>query len=313
MRVVLARPRGFCAGVERAIDVVEQSLATSASPVYVRHEIVHNHRVVANLRSKGAVFVEDVGEIPAGATIVFSAHGVSKAVKAEAKDRSLHAIDATCPLVTKVHRQVARLNRLGFEILLIGHAGHPEVEGTLGQLQGSIQLIQTIEEAESVEVKDSNRMAYVTQTTLSLDDTEDILRVLRRRFPALQSPPTDDICYATQNRQMAVKRLAQRVDLFIVIGAANSSNSNRLVEVARSQGVLAHRVASVDELESDWFREAEVVGVSAGASVPEVLVEEVIGYLQNRYGAAVEEDNEGFDENVYFPLPVELRGAARTT
>src|SRR2546428_10014958 len=260
MRVILARPRGFCAGVERAIDVVERSLRAFDEPVYVRHEIVHNHRVVADLRSKGAIFVEDVDEIPEGAPIVFSAHGVSKAVKAEADSRSLQAIDATCPLVTKVHRQVMRLSRLGFEILLIGHAGHPEVEGRLGQISGSIHLIQNAEEAERVKVSDPRRVAYVTQTTLSLDDTQEIVGILRRRFPSLQSPPTDDICYATTNRQVAVKKLAKRVDLFIVIGAANSSNSNRLVEVARSQSTPAYRVASVQELDDTWFKQAQVVG-----------------------------------------------------
>ena len=311
MRVILARPRGFCAGVERAIDVVERSLRAFDGPVYVRHEIVHNHRVVADLRSRGAVFVENVDEIPVGAPIVFSAHGVSKAVKSEAESRSLQAIDATCPLVTKVHRQVTRLNRLGFEILLIGHAGHPEVEGTLGQLSASITLIQNAEDAENVEVEDPARVAYVTQTTLSLDDTQEIVAVLRRRFPALQSPPTDDICYATSNRQMAVKRLAQRVDLFIVIGAANSSNSNRLVEVAQSEGVPAHRIASVEELDRTWFDHAQVVGISAGASVPEVLVEEVLAHLREGFSAEVEDDQEGFDENVFFPVPLELREATR--
>jgi 4-hydroxy-3-methylbut-2-enyl diphosphate reductase len=309
MRVILARPRGFCAGVERAIDVVERSLRAFDGPVYVRHEIVHNHRVVADLRSRGAVFVENVDEIPAGAPIVFSAHGVSKAVKSESASRSLHAIDATCPLVTKVHRQVTRLNRLRFEILLIGHAGHPEVEGTLGQVSGSITLIQNAEDAENVQVNDPAQVAYVTQTTLSLDDTQEIVAVLRRRFPALQSPPTDDICYATSNRQMAVKRLAQQVDLLIVIGAANSSNSNRLVEVARSEGVPAHRIASVAELDGAWFDQVGVVGISAGASVPEVLVEEVLAQLQERFRAEVEDDREGFDENVFFPVPLELREA----
>jgi len=309
MRVILARPRGFCAGVERAIDVVEQSLRTFDAPVYVRHEIVHNRRVVEDLRAKGAVFVEDVDEIPEGAPIVFSAHGVSKAVKAEAKSRSLRAIDGTCPLVTKVHRQVTRLNRLGFEILLIGHAGHPEVEGTLGQVSGSIQLVQNVEDAERIEVVDPQRVAYVTQTTLSLDDTEAIVAALRQRFPDLQTPPSDDICYATSNRQLAVKRLAQRVGLFIVIGAANSSNSNRLVEVARTQGIPAHRIASVEELNDDWLSDVQVVGISAGASVPEVLVEEVLANLQDRYGAQVEDDQEGFDEDVSFPIPIELRPA----
>ena len=314
MRVILAQPRGFCAGVERAIDVVGEAIRVFDAPVYVRHEIVHNQRVVDDLRSKGAVFVEEVDEIPAGAVAVFSAHGVSKAVKSEASQRSLRSIDATCPLVTKVHRQVLRLHRLGYEILLIGHEGHPEVEGTLGQLSNGIHLVQSIEEAERVAVRNPEKVAYVTQTTLSLDDTEEILGVLRRRFPSLQDPPTDDICYATQNRQVTVKRLAATVDIVIVIGAANSSNSNRLVEVAQSLGVPAYRVASYDELKPEWFRDAHIVGLTAGASVPEVLVEEVVQYFRSEFGAEVEDDAGGIAEDVYFPLPLELRTAgARPT
>ncbi|MGH9198965.1 MAG: 4-hydroxy-3-methylbut-2-enyl diphosphate reductase, partial [Acidimicrobiia bacterium] len=290
MRIILAQPRGFCAGVERAIDVVDKAIQAYDAPVYVRHEIVHNQRVVDDLRAKGAVFVEDVDEIPKGAPVVFSAHGVSKTVTAEAKKRSLRAIDATCPLVTKVHRQVARLHRLGYEVLLIGHEGHPEVEGTMGQLTDGIRLIQSLEDARSVVVQDPEKLAYVTQTTLSLSDTEQIVRVLRNRFPSLQDPPTDDICYATQNRQVTIKRLAQDVDLVIVIGAANSSNSNRLVEVAKAQGVAAYRVASAAELKAEWFREDQAIGITAGASVPEVLVEEVVEFLKANFGAKVEED-----------------------
>ncbi|TMB67092.1 MAG: 4-hydroxy-3-methylbut-2-enyl diphosphate reductase [Chloroflexi bacterium] len=314
MRVILAQPRGFCAGVERAIDIVDRSIRLFRSPVYVRHEIVHNRYVVDELRAKGAIFVDDVDEIPAGAPVVFSAHGVSKGVKAEAKSRSLRAVDATCPLVTKVHRQVLRLHRLGYEILLIGHAGHPEVEGTVGQLSGGIQLIQNSEDAERVEVSNLSKVAYVTQTTLSLDDTAEIIRVLRRRFPSLQSPLTDDICYATQNRQLTVKRLADIVDVVIVIGAANSSNSNRLVEVAQAVGAPAHRVSSAGELSPDWFTNVHVVGITAGASVPEVLVTEVVDHLRDKFGADVEEDAEGIPEEVYFPLPQELRAveAGRT-
>lgn len=310
MRVILAQPRGFCAGVERAIDVVGEAIRVFDAPVYVRHEIVHNQRVVDDLRSKGAVFVEEVDEIPAGAVAVFSAHGVSKSVKTEASQRSLRSIDATCPLVTKVHRQVLRLHRLGYEILLIGHEGHPEVEGTLGQLSSGIRLVQSVDEAERVAVRNQEKVAYVTQTTLSLDDTEEILLVLRRRFPSLQDPPTDDICYATQNRQVTVKRLAGMVDVVIVIGAANSSNSNRLVEVAQSLGVPAYRVASYDELKPEWFRDAQIVGLTAGASVPEVLVEEVVQYFRSEFGAEVEDDAGGIPEDVYFPLPLELRTAA---
>jgi 4-hydroxy-3-methylbut-2-enyl diphosphate reductase len=314
MRVILAQPRGFCAGVERAIDIVERAIDKFGEPVYVRHEIVHNRQVVDDLREKGAIFVEDVDDIPARAPAVFSAHGVSKTVTAEAKKRSLRAIDATCPLVTKVHRQVARLHRLGYEVLLIGHRGHPEVEGTMGQLTAGIRLIQSLGDAEAVSVEDAQKVAYVTQTTLSLDDTQAIVAVLRRRFPALQAPPTDDICYATQNRQVTIKRLAQEVDLVLVIGAANSSNSNRLVEVATTQGVPAYRVASAEELKAGWFSKEQTVGITAGASVPEVLVKEVVRYLKTSFGAEVEEDAAGEPEDVYFPLPRELRvpsGAGR--
>jgi 4-hydroxy-3-methylbut-2-enyl diphosphate reductase len=293
--------------VERAIDIVDRALAKFDAPVYVRHEIVHNQRVVDDLRGKGAIFVEDIDDIPEGAPAVFSAHGVSKAVVSAARDRSVREIDATCPLVTKVHRQVARLHRLGFAVLLIGHKGHPEVEGTLGQLQEGIRLVQSVSEAETVEVSTPDRVAYVTQTTLSVDDTKEIVGVLRRRFPALQDPPTDDICYATQNRQETVKRLAQEVDVVLVIGAANSSNSNRLVEVATGQGVAAYRVASAQELQDRWFSGVETIGITAGASVPEVLVEEVVGYLEHRFGATVYEDPVGKREDVFFPLPRELR------
>jgi 4-hydroxy-3-methylbut-2-enyl diphosphate reductase len=314
VRIILAQPRGFCAGVERAIDIVDRAIHVFDSPVYVRHEIVHNQRVVDDLRSKGAVFVEDVDEIPDGAPVVFSAHGVSKTVKAEARAHSLLSVDATCPLVTKVHRQVLRLHRLGYEVLLIGHKGHPEVEGTLGQLRDGIRLVENVEDALRVEVADPEKVSYVTQTTLSLDDTEDIVGVLRERFPSLQGPPTDDICYATQNRQLTVKRLAENVDLVIVIGAANSSNSNRLVEVAKSHGVPAYRVSSASELDRDWFSRSQTVGLTAGASVPEVLVAEVVEFLRANFGAEVEEDAEGSPEDVYFPLPKELRaaGAGRT-
>jgi 4-hydroxy-3-methylbut-2-enyl diphosphate reductase len=307
MRVILAQPRGFCAGVERAIDIVDRALEEYDAPVYVRHEIVHNKRVVDELRAKGAVFVEDVEDIPEGATAVFSAHGVSKAVTSAAKARALREIDATCPLVTKVHRQVARLHRLGYEVLLIGHEGHPEVEGTLGQLASGIRLVQSVADAETVAVGNPGKLAYVTQTTLSLDDTQQIVETLRQRFPCLQDPPTDDICYATQNRQVTIKRLAQRVDLVLVIGAANSSNSNRLVEVAKAQGVRAYRVASADELDVDWFRNAEHVALTAGASVPEVLVGQVVDYLREFFDAEVIEDPGGKPEDVFFPLPRELR------
>src|SRR5256712_4632540 len=314
MRVILAQPRGFCADVERAIEVVDKSIQVFGSPVFVRHEIVHNQHVVDDLRAKGAIFVDDLDEIPERAPVVFSAHGVSKAVKAKAKNRSLRAVDATCPLVTKVHRQVLRLHRLGYEILLIGHAGHPEVEGTLGQLSGGIQLVEDIEDAQRAKVSDASKVAYVTQTTLSLDDTTKIVQVLRRRFPSLQSPPTDDICYATQNRQLTVKRLAEIVDVVIVIGAANSSNSNRLVEVARSVGVPAHRGSSARELRPPRFSNQEASRLTAGCVRPKVLVTGVVNYLRDKFGANVEEDAEGTPEDVYFPMPPELRtaGAGQT-
>ncbi|HXG35987.1 MAG TPA: 4-hydroxy-3-methylbut-2-enyl diphosphate reductase [Dehalococcoidia bacterium] len=314
MRVILARPRGFCAGVVRAIEIVEKSLDVFSTPVYVRHEIVHNRHVVDALRSKGAIFVEDLQEVPDSATLIFSAHGVSKQVRSEAQRRTLNVVDATCPLVTKVHLQAHRLDRIGYEILLIGHAGHPEVEGTMGQLPGKIKLIQSVEDAERVQVKDPQRVSYVTQTTLSVDDTREIVEVLHRRFPALHTPPTDDICYATQNRQAAVKDVAGQADLVIVIGAANSSNSNRLVEVASSRNVPAYRIESASEVREEWFEGVETVAITAGASAPEYLVQELVRYLQQRYGAKVEGDLNGSDEDVYFPLPKELvRAAAAKT
>ena len=312
IRVILARPRGFCAGVVRAIEVVEKSLEVFEEPVYVRHEIVHNRQVVDDLQSKGAMSVEDLDGVPDGATVIFSAHGVSKSVSAEAKRRGLNTIDGTCPLVTKVHRQVHRLSAQGFEILLVGHAGHPEVEGTMGQLiDRKILLIQSVEDAERVEIGNPKKIAYVTQTTLSLDDADKIVSVLLRRFPRLQPPPTDDICYATQNRQDAVRRLVQSADLVIVIGAANSSNSNRLVEVAASRGVPAYRIDCVSDLEAAWFRGAKTVGITAGASAPEYLVQEVVSHLKACYGAEVESDLDGTDEDVHFPLPRDLAAATR--
>jgi len=312
IRVILARPRGFCAGVVRAIEVVEKSLEVFEEPVYVRHEIVHNRQVVDDLQSKGAMSVEDLDGVPDGATVIFSAHGVSKSVSAEAKRRGLNTIDGTCPLVTKVHRQVHRLSAQGFEILLVGHAGHPEVEGTMGQLiDRKILLIQSVEDAERVEIGNPKKIAYVTQTTLSLDDADKIVSVLLRRFPRLQPPPTDDICYATQNRQDAVRRLVQSADLVIVIGAANSSNSNRLVEVAASRGVPAYRKDCVSDLEAAWFRGAKTVGITAGASAPEYLVQEVVSHLKACYGAEVESDLDGTDEDVHFPLPRDLAAATR--
>ena len=307
MRIILAQPRGFCAGVVRAIDIVERAIEMSDRPVYVRHEIVHNKHVVDSLRAKGATFVESVDEIPDGAVAIFSAHGVAKDVEGEARGRGLATIDATCPLVTKVHRQVGRLNRLGYEIILIGHDGHPEVEGTMGQLPGRILLVQNVGDAERVQVRDPAKVAFVTQTTLSLDDTKGIVAALKRRFPLMPDPPTEDICYATTNRQLSIRRLAELADLVIVIGAPNSSNSVRLVEVAAAQGTAAHRVQSADELEAAWFANVETVAITAGASVPEYLVDEVVAYLKARFGAEVVEDPDGEPERVEFPLPKELR------
>ncbi|HZP26335.1 MAG TPA: 4-hydroxy-3-methylbut-2-enyl diphosphate reductase [Dehalococcoidia bacterium] len=307
MRIILVRPRGFCAGVVRAIEIVERSLDLFSNPIYVRHEIVHNRHVVDDLRSKGAIFVESLDEVPDGASVIFSAHGVAKEVWTKAKKRGLHTVDATCPLVTKVHLQAHRLDRMGFEILLIGHEGHPEVEGTMGQLPGKIKLIQNVADAECIDVRDPERVSYVTQTTLSVDDTSDIVAVLQRRFPALHAPPTDDICYATQNRQAAVKDVADEADLVLVIGAVNSSNSNRLVEVAAARDVAAHLIESAEQLEDHWFEGVETVAITAGASAPEYLVQEVVQHLRDTYGAEVEGDLDGSDEDVYFPLPRELK------
>jgi len=308
MKVVLAHPRGFCAGVVRAIDIVKQASEKVDRPIYVRHEIVHNAHVVNELRDMGATFVEDVSDIPDGAAAIFSAHGVAKSVVSEAEERGLHSIDATCPLVTKVHRQVHRLNRLGYEILLIGHAGHPEVDGTMGQLEsGRIKLVETVQDVSSLEVDTDRPLAYATQTTLSISDTEAIVQALRARFPHIEDPPTDDICYATTDRQISIRRLAETSDVVIVVGAANSSNSNRLAEVASSVGARAHRIASVAELDDAWLAGADNVALTAGASVPEELVQGVVDHLVTKFGAEVVEDPVGEPEHVRFPLPLELR------
>lgn len=308
MRVVLAHPRGFCAGVVRAIDIVKRAVETTGKPVYVRHEIVHNAHVVNELRDMGATFVEEVSDIPDGAAAIFSAHGVAKSVLGEAEERGLHSIDATCPLVTKVHRQIHRLNRLGYEILLIGHAGHPEVDGTMGQLEsGRIKLVETVHDVRSLEIDTDRPLAYATQTTLSISDTEEIVQALKDRFPHIEDPPTDDICYATTDRQVSIKRLAEESDVVIVVGADNSSNSIRLAEVASSVGTQAHRIASIDELEDAWLDGVERVAITAGASVPEELVMEVVDHLVAAFDAEVVEDPVGEPEHVRFPLPRELR------
>ncbi len=302
MEVLLANPRGFCAGVERAIAIVERALEIHGAPIYVRHEVVHNKFVVDDLRRKGAIFVEDLSGIPAGATLIFSAHGVSKAVRAEAQARGLRVFDATCPLVTKVHVEVEKMRREGSEVVMIGHRGHPEVEGTMGQAAGGMYLVETLEDVARLAVRDPGKLAYVTQTTLSVDDAATIVDALRKRFPAITGPKKDDICYATQNRQDAVKFLARQSDLVIVVGSPNSSNSNRLREVARGRGVEAYMVDNAEQLRPEWIAGRRRIGVTAGASAPEVLVQAVISKLKD-LGAARVVQLAGTEENVTFPLP----------
>ncbi len=310
MQIYLANPRGFCAGVNRAIEIVEQVLARYGPPVYVRHEVVHNRFVVDRLREQGAVFVEELDEVPAGLPVIFSAHGVSQAVRRAASARRLRVFDATCPLVTKVHLEVARHRDAGRECVLIGHAGHPEVEGTLGQYEGEgaprMYLVESEADVAQLEVCDPDRLAYVTQTTLSVDDTAGIIAALRRRFPAIVGPRKDDICYATQNRQDAVKQLAGRCELVLVVGSANSSNSNRLREIAERCGVRAHLIDDADEIRREWLAGAATVGVTAGASVPEVLVRQVIERLCDWGGSEVIE-LAGQEEDIVFSLPRELQ------
>ena len=302
MDVVLANPRGFCAGVDRAIAIVEEALAQHGAPIYVRHEVVHNRYVVDDLRAKGAVFVESLEEVPAGATVIFSAHGVSKAVQAEAVERGLNVFDATCPLVTKVHVEIRKMHAAGREIVMIGHAGHPEVEGTMGQCAGGVHLVESVADVDRLAVADPSLLAYVTQTTLSVDDAQSIVDALKRRFPQIVGPKKDDICYATQNRQDAVKFLSQAVDVVIVVGSPNSSNSNRLREVAAVRGVDAYMVDRADEVRPEWIAGAACVGVTAGASAPEVLVREVVDKLK-RLGARTVRNLDGVVENVVFPMP----------
>jgi len=305
MRILLASPRGFCAGVDRAIEIVELALSIYGRPVYVRHEIVHNRHVVDRLRGMGAVFVDDVAEIPEGAVVVFSAHGVSPKVREEAEARHLRAIDATCPLVTKVHLEARRHAAAGREILLIGHAGHVEVEGTMGEAPLRMRLVESVEDAERIAVKDPAKVAFLTQTTLSVDDTRAIIDVLRRRFPAIQGPPQEDICYATQNRQNAVKGLARDIEVLLVVGAPNSSNSQRLVEVARAQGVRAHLVEEAADIDPAWIAGAASVGVTAGASAPEGLVRSIVERLRS-LGGAEPVEVPTVVEDVHFALPPEV-------
>ena len=305
MDVVLANPRGFCAGVERAIEIVERALAQFGAPIYVRHEIVHNKYVVDDLRAKGAVFVEELDEIPAGATVIFSAHGVAKEVRADAERRGLKVFDATCPLVTKVHVEVAKMLREGHEIVMIGHRGHPEAEGTMGQAKEHMYLVESVEDVAALRVGAPDRLAYVTQTTLSVDDATAIVAALRSRFPAIRGPKRDDICYATQNRQDAVKFMAPQCDLVIVVGSPNSSNSNRLREVAEHMGAAAYMVDSAADLRPEWLAGKRRIGITAGASAPEVLVNELIERLK-ALGAHSVRPLEGITENVVFTLPREL-------
>jgi 4-hydroxy-3-methylbut-2-enyl diphosphate reductase len=305
MVVLLANPRGFCAGVERAIEIVERALEQFGAPIYVRHEIVHNRFVVEGLRAKGVVFVDELDEVPAGSTVIFSAHGVAKAVRADADARGLKVFDATCPLVTKVHVEVAKMLRQGLEIIMIGHRGHPEAEGTMGQAKSHIHLVETVADVAGLRISDSAKVAYVTQTTLSVDDAEQVVAALRARFPQIRGPKKADICYATQNRQDAVKLMAPRCDVVIVVGSPNSSNSNRLREVARNIGTEAYMIDRAADLRPEWIAGKHRIGVTAGASAPEVLVNDVLARLKE-LGAARVLQLEGIRENVVFTLPREL-------
>ena len=307
MKVILANPRGFCAGVDRAIEIVERALEIFGAPIYVRHEVVHNRFVVEDLRSRGAIFVDELSEIPDGATVVFSAHGVSRAVQNEAKRRGFRIFDATCPLVTKVHMEVARHRRNGTEVILIGHAGHPEVEGTMGQANDGIYLVETVEDVAHLDVRSPDNLAFATQTTLSVDDTQRIVDALRQRFPSINIPIKDDICYATQNRQDAVKNLAREVDVMLVVGSANSSNSNRLREVAELHGARAYLINGPDEIRAEWLMHANTVGVTAGASAPELLVQQVTEHLSDEWGGELVIEQLGKSEQIVFAVPRELR------
>ena len=308
MEILLANPRGFCAGVERAIAIVERALEQYGPPIYVRHEIVHNSFVVGDLRKKGVIFVDELTEVPSGAMVIFSAHGVAKAVRIEAAARGLKVFDATCPLVTKVHVEVAKMLQGGRELVMIGHRGHPEAEGTMGQAERGMHLIETVADAERLEVRDPERLAYVTQTTLSVDDAAAIVEVLKRRFPKIVGPKKDDICYATQNRQDAVKFLVPNCDVVIVVGSPNSSNSNRLREVAENLGTPAYMVDDARQIERAWIEGRSRVGVTAGASAPESLVREVVARLES-FGASSVRQLTGVEENVVFPMPKGLGGA----
>ena len=310
--IVLAEPRGFCAGVDRAIEIVERALAKFGAPIYVRHEIVHNTYVVNELKSKGAIFIEDLADVPPGSTLVFSAHGVSKAVQQEARARGFDIFDATCPLVTKVHVEVAKLAKEGYEFIMIGHKGHPEVEGTMGQLTGGIHLVEDVADVATVQPAQSEKLAVVTQTTLSVDDAAEIAAAVRARFPKVREPKQQDICYATQNRQDAIKIMSPQVDLVIVVGSPTSSNSNRLRELAQRLGTESYMVDSADELQPAWFEGKSRIGITAGASAPEILVTEVIDRVK-ALGAVSVRKMDGIVETVKFPLPKGLRLAGQSS
>jgi 4-hydroxy-3-methylbut-2-enyl diphosphate reductase len=310
MQIILANPRGFCAGVDRAIEIVERALELFGAPIYVRHEVVHNRFVVDDLRTKGAIFVEELAEVPDDATVIFSAHGVSLAVQQEARQRGLKVFDATCPLVTKVHLEIARFSKAGQECVLIGHAGHPEVEGTMGQFDdsqgGCMYLVEKVEDVAKLTVNNPATLAYVTQTTLSMDDTAEVIQALRQRFPNIHGPKRDDICYATQNRQDAVKNLADGSDVVLVVGSINSSNSNRLKEVAERRNTSAYLIDNADEIDPAWLQGKARIGVTAGASAPEILVEQVIDRLKE-WGAETVGERQGRSETITFSLPKELK------
>ena len=309
MKIILANPRGFCAGVDRAISIVELALEIHGAPIYVRHEVVHNRFVVNGLRERGAIFVEELNEVPDGAIVIFSAHGVSQAVRQEAKDRNLKVFDATCPLVTKVHMQVARASRKGTKAILIGHKGHPEVEGTMGQYgnqEGGIYLIESVEDIAHLPVQQDDDLTFMTQTTLSLDDTAETITALKEKYPAIQGPHKNDICYATTNRQQAVRELAKQSDLVVVVGSKNSSNSNRLAELASRMGVASKLIDDPNDIQANWFDGVQTIGVIAGASAPEELVQSVISRLKE-FGVTTVEELQGLEENMFFEVPKELR------
>ena len=306
MKILLANPRGFCAGVDRAIDIVERAITLFGAPIYVRHEVVHNRYVVDDLKQKGAIFVEELEQVPAGATVIFSAHGFSRAVQEEAAQRDLKVFDATCPLVTKVHMEVKRYRDRDIEVVMIGHQGHPEVEGTMGQADNGMYLVEDVDHVGTLKVRSPEKLAYVSQTTLSVDDTQLVIDALKAKFPNIIGPKKDDICYATQNRQDAVRALSRDADVVVVVGSPNSSNSNRLRELAEVIGVPSYMVDEAKQLQQEWFKNAEIVGVTAGASAPEILVKQVIDQIKSWGGKVVNEAN-GPKETVSFSLPIELR------